>query len=74
MLLVICVVLEQLTSSENRWSFTRRCSVHVRDDNCRLEDVKQADQASKHCVYGYIRNTQQTELPKDNVYYTIPNW
>ena len=37
-----------------------------------LDDVKWIKQEIKDCVFGYVRNAQ-TELPVDNVYYTIPS-
>ena len=32
---------------------------------------KKVDQKTKDCIYGFVRNAQ-SEIPADNVYYTIP--
>ena len=37
-----------------------------------LEDVKNIDQRTKDCVFGYIRKIQDI-FPEDNVYFTIPS-
>ena len=37
-----------------------------------LETVKDIDEKTKHCVFGYIRKTQKI-FPNDNIYYTIPS-
>ena len=37
----------------------------------RLEDVKNVDQGTQICVYGYIRRVQDI-FPENNVYFTIP--
>ena len=37
----------------------------------RLEDVKNVDNGTQICVYGYIRRVQDI-FPEDNVYFTIP--
>ena len=37
-----------------------------------LENVKDIDEQTKNCIFGYVREIQET-MPNDDTYYTIPS-